>query len=177
MDAQTILVGNLQEALRQLQKYLAAGFATSLSLLLLAWAPATPSDGAPVEISGFPIAVAGPLLEGLLIAIFMATGWLCYVSALDARKIASRINTEFRAAAALFPTVVSSQDKGMRIIGAIMPAVIYAIYLVSDALDAEIPTFDKYWFLSLFGIMPYVGLMLESRRPLDRLPDQSDQPA
>ena len=48
MDAQEILVEHLREALRQLQRYLAAGLATALSLVLLALAPA--GQNAPITV-------------------------------------------------------------------------------------------------------------------------------
>lgn len=169
MDTQQILVGNLQEALRQLQKYLATGLATALSLLLLTWGQSSSSTQGAVTIPGLPVAVAASLLEILLIAVFMATGWLCYSSSLDARKIAARIsNVEVRSAALSFPTVISSQDHGMRKVAALLPAIIYTVYLVSDVYRSTAPAFNKYWLLFLFGVMPFVGVMIATRSPLDK---------
>ena len=76
MDAQGILVEHLREALRQLQRYLAAGLATALSLVLLALAPA--GQNAPITVPVIAIAATPYLVKALLLAVYIESGFLCY---------------------------------------------------------------------------------------------------
>jgi len=166
MDAQDILVEHLREALRQLQRYIAAGLATALSLVLLALAPAAPK--APITVPVISIAADPYLVKNLLLAAYIGTGFLCYSTVLDARKIAARITDKnIRAAAASFPTVARSADRGLRLSGTLSPAAIFTIFLAVDLYYAEARTFEKHLGLRLFGVMPHVGVAYEVSNPLD----------
>lgn len=166
MDAQEILVEHLREALRQLQRYLAAGLATALSLVLLALAPA--GHNAPITVPVISIAASPYLVKALLLAVYIGSGFLCYSTVLDARKIAARItDKDIRSAAVSFPTVASSADHGLRRLGTIAPALIFAFFLAIDFYFAEARPFQKYLLFVLFGIMPYVGVAYEVSQPLD----------
>src|SRR5262245_27324239 len=166
MNAQDILVEHLREALRQLQRYLAAGLATALSLVLLALAPAGPK--APIAVPVIAIAAEPYLVKNLLLAVYIGAGFLCYSAVLDARKIATRItDKEIRAAAASFPTVATSADRGLRLTGTLSPALVFALFLAIDLYYAEARTLDKYLPLVLFGVMPYAGAVYEVSQPLD----------
>src|SRR4030095_5676551 len=166
MDAQEILVENLREALRHLQRYLAVGFATSLSLVLLALAP--PEQNAPITVPVISIAAAPFLVKTLLVATYIGSGFLCYSTILDARKISIRISDKFvRSLAVSFPTVATSADRGLRLMGTILPSLIFILFLIIDLYYAETRPFQKYLMLKIFGVMPYVGVTYEANQPLD----------
>ncbi len=170
MDAQQILVEHLREALRQLQRYLATGLATSLSLVLLGLAPAA-GQQAPITVPLVYMAAERSVLKILLIAAFIGSGFLCYSTVLDARKIAVRITDKaIRSAAASFPTVASSSDRSLRLVGTILPALIFVIFVVIDYYHAETRSVQNYLTLVLFGVAPYCGVVYEVSQPLDTDP-------
>jgi hypothetical protein len=135
-------------------------------LVLLALAPAGPK--APITVPVISIAADPYLVKNLLLAVYIGAGFLCYSTVLDARKIAMRITDKnIRAAAASFPTVASSADRGLRLMGTLSPALIFVIFLAIDLYYAEARTFEKYLAFVIFGVMPYVGVVYEVSQPLD----------
>lgn len=165
MDPQQIFVDHLRHALQTLQRYIAAGFGAALALLILALSTdpgAGPST--PLTAPLIPLPVAPALARLLLIAVHIGAGFLCYTTVLDAQRIAARIaDPQIRAAALSYPTVATSTDPGIRLLGPLAPGIVYAVFLVIDAFHSSAPTFQTYFSLALFGIMPYVGLAYEAR--------------
>jgi hypothetical protein len=133
-----ILVGNLVEALQQLQRFMVVGLGTSISALALTGGRATrkqrykvtaPGSSVAVDqrsdvtVPGTFVAVDPELARLLLLALCFVSGVMANYSADAVSLLYGKLSAEMQVAACTFPSLATSKYVGVRILAAILPFV------------------------------------------------------
>jgi hypothetical protein len=173
-DVESILVDNLIETLRQLQRNMTYALSASIAILVLAIAfPGQLTDDIFVEVPSQPILVPIPLsfAVALLVAAYWVSGALATFSVSRATRVISALEEadELLRAVLTYPSIPTTRVHGPRIGLAVLPAVLTSIGLLSFGVK---PT----TFLSALGflvlIAPNLILAFELRTAVgDLTPD------
>jgi hypothetical protein len=171
-----LLISNLQETVKDLQRYMLAGLGAALFFVLLAF-----SGTKEVPFEAPTIGVSMPLDARVGLAIALSVYWVSSVISTLFVARAKRLVSEIRKvdeaiaeAALLFPSIVTLREYGPRLMMALLPAVfavIGSIGLWGKQLLSYWPTVGQI-MLSL----PYIVLAVELRTSIgdDRVSNWSD---
>ena len=135
-----IWVGNLIEALRQLQSYLVLGLGTSASAFALAVAGFAGPTSERVTVPGISVAVDHTTALILLIALCILAGALAYYNADSAYVAAGSIGEkrELLDAVRSFPSIGSSRFIGWRFMAVWAPFVLAVLAMVTEVARRKV---------------------------------------
>lgn len=160
-DADRILVDNLREALRQIQRLLAAGLLASLIFLII---EVRPSDVVQLP-AGLP-PVTKFIAEGLLMAAYWSVGIQAGLVVGRAHRIAKVLarSPELRDAVLTYPSVATTNAWGPRLAATLVPPILASVALVRS----EKPPFEWVFVIVslLVPIAPYAWLAYSLRYPI-----------
>ena len=160
MDPKQVLVNNLCEALKQLQRYLVLALVASLSLMLLQLS-SIPLGGQMIQLPGVVTTVDVRIAKLILGAAHFLLGLLAIASIENAKNIALKINDqELRDAALSYPTVATDTDSWVRRPACLAPALFFLIALA--AWTYKHPKREWAFVIAafIFGVLPYLALMI-----------------
>jgi hypothetical protein len=160
MDPKQILVSNLCEALKQLQRYLVLALVASLSLMLLQLSSTPQSDGQMIQLPGIVTTVDVRMAKLILGAAHFILGLLAIASIENGRNIALKINDlQLRDAALSYPSVVTDADPWVRRPASLAPALFFLITLAVWTYKHPGRDWSSVIMAFSFGVLPYVVLM------------------
>lgn len=169
VDPEQILVDNLRESLRLIQRYVLIGIAASLSLLLLQIAASQGTITEPVTIPGLVIGVDPGMAKLILAATHIAVGFMALLVTLRAKEIMIRIiRDELTEAVTTYPSIATSDEWLLRIVPALAPGV---LFLVAIGKWLYPLTGEDWVYLGgsfAMGVVPYFGLAFMLRRPIKK---------
>jgi hypothetical protein len=160
-DADRILVDNLREALRQIQRLLATGLLASLIFLIIEVRSVDV-----VQLPGGLPPVTKFIAEGVLMAAYWSVGIQAGLVAARAHRIAEVLtrSPELRAAVLTYPSVATTNAWGPRLAATLVPPILASVALVRS----ETPPFE--WFfviVSVIGLVaPYAWLAYSLKHPI-----------
>jgi len=171
VDPEQILVENLRESLRLIQRYLLLGIAVSLSLLLLQLAASSNATTDPVLIPGVVIAVDAEIAKLILVASHIAVGFMALIVTFRAKEIMEKIpRRELTEAVTTYPSIATSKEGPFRVVPALAPGLLFLFAI----LDWIYPQTNGSWvgwaYLGgalAMGVLPYCGLAFLLRRPIE----------
>ena len=161
MELEGILVANLLEALRQLQRYMVWSFAAAMLFMVLAiLQPAEVK--LPTDVLPLPIPLQGAI--AILISAYWVFGALASFSLERANRIITMLKDkqDLLAAALTYPSIPTIKVHGPRIVLAAVPPVFVAIGLAFVFGSRLL----SYWPMVgvLLLVVPHVGLAIMLRR-------------
>ncbi|HSF29992.1 MAG TPA: hypothetical protein VLK82_05895 [Candidatus Tectomicrobia bacterium] len=161
MEVEGLLVANLLEALRQLQRHLVWSFAAALLLMVLAIVQ--PAEvKLPTEVLPLPMPFHGAI--AILISAYWVFGALASFSLARANRIITLLKDkqELLAAALTYPSIPTTKVHGPRMVLAAVPPVFVAIELALVFGSRLL----SYWPMVgvLLVVVPHVGLAILLRR-------------
>ena len=158
-----VLLSNLQETVKDLQKYMLAGLGASLFFLLLVY-----SGVREVPLQASAVGSSLPVSSSVAVAIALSVYWVAGSAATLFVARADRLVYELRKvdkdladAALLFPSIVTLRVYGPRLVLALLPpllVVVGSIGLWGKQLLGYWPLFGQIMFC-----MPYVVLAFQLR--------------
>lgn len=163
MDTTDILIENLREALRQIQRSVVLGVVASLSLMLLQFSTASVQ---PVQLPG-PVVPVGPsTAKFILVAVHVVAGFMAFTSVEVARGIAREIkNDQMRDAALSYPSFATNSDPVVRVFTCLAPPLFFTIAIVAWAITrrGEEDTWQFVIMAFVFGVPPYLAVFIWTR--------------
>lgn len=161
MDPQPVLVTNLCETLRQLQRYLVLAIVASLSLVVLQLLSSSESAGRVIQLPGLVTTVDVRTAKLLLVAAHMAFGLLTLATGERARKTFEKIHKpELRDAALSYPSIATEPDPFIRVSACLAPALLFLIMLVLEWSHQQSESAVQYYIFAIgFGVIPFVLLV------------------
>lgn len=164
MDATDILIENLREALRQIQRSVVLGVVASLSLVLLQFSTATAQA---VQLPG-PVVPVGPsTAKIILVAVHVVAGFMALTSVEAARGIAREIkNDQMRDAALSYPSFATSSDPVVRVFTCLAPPFFFVIAIIAWAITQRGEE-DPWPFVIMafaFGVLPYLAVFFWAKK-------------
>jgi uncharacterized membrane protein (DUF485 family) len=167
MDLTNLHVENLREALRQIQRYIVIAIGASVALAFMELGLAT-RIGEGVTVSGLPVSVTAPAAKLVLTAIYISATWLALGIGYELERLARRIeDTATRQAALGYPSAITSPDPWVRVLGTILPGLIFLVFTVAfwrHTKDREVMLL----FLGIgFGCLPCLALLWLVKGVLD----------
>ena len=174
MDTVDILVDNLREALRQIQRSVVFGLVASLSLMLLQLSTVTPGTAQPIQLPGLVVAVDSSIAKILLIVAHIVAGFMALASLEDARRVARSIKDRpVRDAALLYPNAVTNSDPMLRFPACLAPPLFFMVAVVAWELAQP----EREWFHVIgafsFGAIPYVAVAYRAKELIPAVEDAS----
>jgi hypothetical protein len=164
MDVTDILIENLREALRQVQRSLVLGVVTSLSLMLL---QVSTAPAQPIQVPG-PVVPVDPSTAKLILgAVYVVAGFMAYASIELATSTARAIkNDQLRDAALSFPSFTTSSDPGIRNLTCLAPPFFFMIAVVVWAVTqwGEEDLVQEVIMVVMLGVLPYVTLFYRTKQ-------------
>jgi len=163
MDVTDILIENLREALRQVQRFLVLGVVTSLSLMLL---QVSTAPAQPIQVPGPVVPVDPSTAKVILGAVYVATGFMAWASIDLATSTARAIkNDQLRDAALTFPSFTTSPDPGIRNLTCLVPPFFFMIAVVVWVVNqwGEEDLVQEVIFVVMLGVLPYVVLFSRTK--------------
>jgi hypothetical protein len=162
IDPKDILISNLKDTLNQLQRYMAFGLGTSLTLLVLAGTEPGRSSGdsAGIKLPGefFPVPVSVPVAVSVIISAYWIVGWLATIVVLRANDIVSRLRDapELLEATLTYPSIPTMKEPGARIGLAVFPALFVGIAVF---ISGHAPIASKVFAFIILSL-PYILLTI-----------------
>lgn len=175
-DEQKILMDNLKESLRQLQRYMVFGFGSSLFLLVLAGTTRNRISG-DISIKLPSEFLPGPLSLPIAVAIVLSAYWISGVLATIGVSRANRIveflkdslkrsSEDLQSSAKLleavltYPSIPTTKVHGPRIGLALLPAIFVVVAAVLSELRPN--SYGRVFFLVML-VLPYILLVVRLR--------------
>jgi hypothetical protein len=126
-----------------------------------------------IKIPMSPVHLDPTLATVILFAGYVASGGLLLAAIVQAHKIAGGIKcSRIRSLACNFPTLATSSDPWLKVIGNILAPLIFLLYLAIHLSHDQDRNLDEYFYLLLFGLLPYAIFFLELRKPLESYEDR-----
>ena len=168
-DPQQVLIGNLTEAIRQVQRYSVVGLWTGISALAL-----TPGSGmiadppASATPPGSPIPFDASTDRLLLLGTCFVVGALASYAAENANRIAARVAAfpELLEAVQLYPGVPTSPYPLVRFGAAALPALFGIAAVLVNAFQTASADRGAVWIACVVIASPYLTLGVEMRERL-----------
>jgi hypothetical protein len=169
LDPQQVLLSNLTEALRQVQRYVVVGLWTGISALAL-----TPGSGmlagepASATPPGSPIAFDPETARVLLLGICTIAGALASYAAENANRAARKLSgpAALMEAVRLFPGFPTSPYAPVRYGAAALPAIFALAAVVLHAFHSSNMDHFGVWIACVIVAAPYLALVTELKDPV-----------
>lgn len=158
MNVTDILIENLREALRQVQRSVVLGVVASLSLMLLQVSTA-PTE--PIQLPGPVVPVDPTTAKIILGVVHVVAGFMAFASVQLATSTARAIkNDQVRDAALSYPNFATSSDPGVRVITCLAPPLFFMIAVVIwAATQWGEQDLGQYVIIAvMLGVPPYVAV-------------------
>ena len=171
MEAQQLLLANFDEALRQLQRYVALGLGTSVSALALSFVSRGGTGEPQVTVPGTFVAIDPQAARALLLAVCVLVGAMASYAAESANVIAARLasSPDLLDAARTFPSFATSPYPGVRYAAAVLPLLFSLLAIIIPILEQQPRTWTALWVGLIFLGSAYVPLAIEVRKPVGML--------
>src|SRR5688500_8153024 len=99
MDAATILVDNVRDALSQVSQYVGLGLVAAISALVLDQSPAADGSNAEkTDVSGFFVKMPRHVAQLVLLGVYFVAGIMAYIATESALAILSQLSGPIRSA-------------------------------------------------------------------------------